>query len=173
MTRDFIHINDFVVLVEEANSKTKEVDICRFDVPIIAIAFYGSGNVDLSVKYGTKQKGFNHTKGLALSFYADDKVEFKHTVSSNKSLKCIVIATSLQNLEHLPYQEGEIFSELLGALVNPKDHYVGGPKFFMTPEMEHIVDAFFLNTYTGKTKMMFYTKHDIIELVNDYKLLCD
>lgn len=156
MTRDFIHINDFVVLVEEGDSLAKEVDSCYFEEPLVAIAFYGSGNVDLSVKYGSKQKNFNHTKGLTLSFYADEKVEFEHTISSGKSLKCIVIATALRNLEHLPNQEGEIFSELLGALVKPKDHYVEGPKFFMTPEMERIVDAFFSNAYTGKTKMMFF-----------------
>lgn len=156
MTRDFIHINDFVILVEEADSLTKEVDSCYFDEPIIAIAFYGSGNVDLSVKYGSNQKDFTHTKGLALSFYADENVEFEHTVSPDKSLKCLVVATALKNLEHLPNEEGEIFSELLGALVNPKDHYVEGPRFFMTPQMERIVDAFFSNTYTGKTKMMFY-----------------
>ncbi|MFS4448734.1 helix-turn-helix domain-containing protein [Maribacter sp. 2307UL18-2] len=156
MTRDFIHINDFVILVEEADSLTKEVDSCFFDEPLIAIAFYGSGNVDLAVKYGSKQDDFTYTKGLALSFYADEKVEFEHTVSPGKSLKCIVVATSLRNLEHLPNQEGEIFSELLGALVKPKDHYVEGPRFFMTPEMERIVDAFFSNNYTGKTKMMFF-----------------
>ena len=45
MTRDFIHINDFVVLVEEAESEVVEVDSCFFDEPIIAVAFYGSGNV--------------------------------------------------------------------------------------------------------------------------------
>jgi AraC-like DNA-binding protein len=156
MTRDFIHINDFVVLVEEGDSLTKEVDSCYFEEPLVAIAFYGSGNVDLSVKYGQKQNDFTYTKGLALSFYADEKVEFEHTISPGKSLKCIVIATALRNLEHLPNQEGEIFSELLGALVKPKDHYVEGPIFFMTPEMERIVDAFFSNTYTGKTKMMFF-----------------
>lgn len=156
MTRDFIHINDFVILVEEADSLTKEVDSCFFDEPLIAIAFYGSGNVDLSVKYGASQKDFSHTKGLTLSFYADEKVEFEHTVSQGKSLKCIVVATSLQHLEQLPNQEGELFSELLEALVNPKDHYVEGPRFLMTPEMERIVDGFFSNTYTGKTKMMFF-----------------
>lgn len=156
MTRDFIHINDFVILVEEANSLMKEVDSCFFDEPIIAIAFYGSGNVDLSVKYHGNKKDFTYTKGLALSFYADDKVEFEHTVSPDKSLKCLVVATALKNLEYLPNEEGEIFSELLGALVNPKDHYVEGPSFFMTPQMERIVDAFFSNTYTGKTRMMFY-----------------
>ena len=156
MTWDFIHINDFVILVEEADSLTKEVDSCYFDEPIVAIAFYGSGNVDLSVKYGSSHKDFTYTKGLALSFYADEKVEFEHTVSPRKSLKCLVVATALRNLEHLPNQEGEIFSELLGALVKPKDHYVEGPSFFMTPQMERIVDAFFSNSYIGKTKMMFY-----------------
>jgi len=156
MTRDFIHINDFVILVEEGDSLTKEVDSCYFDESLVAIAFYGSGNVDLSVKYGDKKADFSYTKGLALSFYADEKVEFEHRVSPDKSLKCIVVATALRNLERLPNQEGEIFSELLGALVKPKDHYVEGPKFFMTPEMERIVDAFFSNNYTGKTKMMFF-----------------
>jgi len=41
-------------------------------------------------------------------------------------------------------------------LVNPKDNYVEGPSFFMTPEMERIVDAIFANQYSGKTKMMFF-----------------
>ena len=63
---------------------------------------------------------------------------------------------SNQNVERLPNQEGELFADLLEELVRPKDHYVEGPSFFMTPEMERIVNAFFLNTYTGKTKMMFY-----------------
>ena len=60
MTRDFIHINDFVILVEEADSAKTEVDSCRFDEPIIAVAFYGSGNVDLAVKYGPNQKEFRY-----------------------------------------------------------------------------------------------------------------
>ncbi|WP_282162423.1 helix-turn-helix domain-containing protein [Ulvibacterium marinum] len=156
MTRDFIHINDFVILVEEADSAKIEVDACYFDEPIVAVAFYGSGNVDLAVKYGEKQKDFQYTKGLSLSFYADEKVEFEHTVSPNKNLKCIVVATKLSKLEQLPNQEGDLFSDLLEELVNPKDHYVEGPSFFMTPEMENIVDAFFSNSYSGKTKMMFF-----------------
>lgn len=156
MTRDFIHINDFVILVEEADSAKIEVDACYFDEPIVAVAFYGSGNVDLAVKYGKKQKDFQYTKGLSLSFYADEKVEFEHTVSPNKNLKCIVVATKLSKLEQLPNQEGDLFSDLLKELVNPKDHYVEGPSFFMTPEMENIVDAFFSNSYSGKTKMMFF-----------------
>ncbi|WP_299623790.1 AraC family transcriptional regulator [uncultured Tenacibaculum sp.] len=156
MNRDYIHINDFVILVEEANSTEIETDTCYFDEPVIAVAFYGAGNVDLSVKYGEDQKDFNYTKGLSLSFYADQNVEFEHTVSSNKSLKCIVVATKLSKLEQLPNEEGELFSDLLKELVNPKDHYVEGPSFYMTPEMENIVDGFFSNAFTGKTKMMFF-----------------
>ncbi len=156
MTRDFIHINDFVILVEEADSTKMEIDSCQFDEPIVAVAFYGSGNVDLAVKYGQKQKDFQYTKGLSLSFYAEEEVEFEHTVSPNKSLKCIVVATKLSKLEQLPNQEGELFFDLLQELVNPKDHFVEGPSFYMTPEMENIVDSIFSNNYSGKTKMMFF-----------------
>ena len=84
MTRDFIDINDFTILVEEASTEEVIVDSCRFDDSVIAVAFYGSGNVDLTVKYGDQEKEFHHTKGLALSFYADSEVEFVHTVSPEK-----------------------------------------------------------------------------------------
>lgn len=156
MTRDIIDINDFTILVEEANSDQPITDSCYFDESVIAVAFYGSGNVNLLVKYGDKQKTFDHTKGLALAFYADEKVEFVHTVSASRPLECIVIATATRNLEKLPNQEGELFSEMLHQLVHPKDHYVEGPSFFMTPEMQAIVDQVFRIQYEGKAKMMFF-----------------
>ncbi len=156
MVREILDINDFIVLVEEGNSDTVTVDSCLFDEPVIAVAFYGSGNVALSVKYGDKQRDFDHSKGLALSFYADEKVEFVHTISPDKPLECILIATSPKNLEKLPNEEGELFSQMLDQLVNPTGHYVEGPKFFMTPEMQSIVNQIFHTTYIGKTKMMFF-----------------
>jgi len=156
MNRDIIDINDFTVLVEEANAEKPTIDSCFFDEPIIAVAFYGSGNVNLSVKYKSKKKEFDHTKGLALSFYADEQVEFVHTVSASRPLQCIVIATAARNLEQMPNQEGELFGELLHQLVHPKDHYVEGPAFLMTPEMQDIVDQVFHINYKGKAKMMFF-----------------
>ena len=156
MTRDIIDINDFTILVETANSEEVIKDTCSFDEPVIAVAFYGSGNVDLQMQFEGKTRDFNYTKGLALSFYADEKVICEHTVGANKPLECIVIATATRNLENLPNQEGEIFSDMLNELVNPSDHYVEGPSFFMNPEMQQIVDSVFSNTYHGKTKMMFF-----------------
>ncbi|WP_033959414.1 helix-turn-helix transcriptional regulator [Psychroserpens jangbogonensis] len=156
MNRDIIDINDFTILVEEAKVDEATTDSCFFDEPIIAVAFYGEGNVDLTVKYGDKQKEFNHTKGLALSFYADDRVEFTHAVSAAKPLECIVIATTANAIHQLPNHEGELFGEMLNQLVNPKDHYVEGPSFIMTPEMQTIVDSLFNIQYEGKTKMMFF-----------------
>ncbi len=156
MTRDIIDINDFTILVEEAKVNEPTIDSCFFDEPIIAVAFYGSGNVDLTVKYIDRQKEFNHTKGLALSFYADEKVEFVHTVSASRPLECLVIATTAKTIEKLPNEEGELFGEMLNQLVNPSDHYVEGPSFIMTPEMQSIVDSLFNIQYTGKTKMMFF-----------------
>lgn len=156
MTRDIIDINDFTILVEEAKVNEPTTDSCFFDEPIIAVAFYGSGNVDLTVKYGAKQKEFNYTKGLALSFYADENVEFVHSVSAVKPLECVVIATSLKVINQLPNQEGELFGEMLNQLVNPSDHYVEGPSFIMTLDMQSIVDSLFNIQYEGKTKMMFF-----------------
>lgn len=156
MTRDIIDINDFTILVEEAKVNEPTIDSCLFDEPIIAVAFYGSGNVDLTVKFIDKQIQFNHTKGLALSFYANENVEFVHTVSASKPLECLVIATTTKTIERLPNEEGELFGEMLNQLVNPSDHYVEGPSFIMTPEMQSIVDSLFNIQYTGKTKMMFF-----------------
>ena len=156
MTRDIIDINDFTILVETAFSKEVVVDACKFDEPVIAVAFYGAGNVDLEMKYPTGNRHLNYTKGLALSFYADPEVECIHTVSKDTPLECVLIATATRNLQNLPNQEGELFTELLERLVHPKDHYVEGPSFFMTPEMHRIVDSIFNLKYEGKAKMMFF-----------------
>jgi AraC-like DNA-binding protein len=156
MVRDTININDFIVLVEEANSEKVIVDSCRFDEPLIAVAFYGSGNVHLSMNHGDQKAEYDNTKGLAISFYADTAVDCVHTVSPNKPLECVLIATSPKNLKHLPNGEGELFTDLLEQLVNPSDSYVEGPRFFMTPEMEQIVNNIFSNQYEGKAKMMFF-----------------
>ncbi len=162
MNRDIININDFIILVEEANLNSNGADVvsetsaCTFDEPVIAVAFYGSGNVDLKVEYGNKHKDFNYTKGLALSFYANEKVVFQHTVENNKPLQCLLIATTTSAIEKLPNQEGELFAEMLNELVNPSDHYVEGPSFIMTPQMQSIVDGLFNIQYQGKTKMMFF-----------------
>jgi len=156
MIRELLDINDFIVLVEEADSEEITIDSCTFDEPVIAVAFYGAGNVELSVQFNGKEKAYRHSKGLALSFYADDKVEFVHTVSANKPLECILIATSPRNLQKLPHGEGELFSQMLNQLVHPSDHYVQGPKFYMTPEMQSIVHQIFHSPYHGKTKMMFF-----------------
>jgi len=156
MNRDIIDINDFTILVETASSKEIIKDSCQFDEPVIAVAFYGSGNVDLEMKYPTGSREFNYTKGLALSFYADERVDCIHTVSKDNPLECIVIATATRNLHKLPNQEGDLFSELLHHLVNPKDHYVEGPSFYMTPKMHEITDSLFNIEYEGKTRMMFF-----------------
>ena len=50
MTRDIIDINDFTILVETATSEHITEDICAFDEPVIGIAFYGAGNVQLERK---------------------------------------------------------------------------------------------------------------------------
>ena len=156
MTRDILDINDFTILVEESCAKEPTIDSCKFEEPVIGIAFYGSGNVDLTVRFGGKKKDFKNTKGMVLSFYADEQVEFVHNVLPEKPLQCLVIVTAISNMQKLPNEEGELFSELLHQLVNPVDHYVEGPRFYMTPEIQGITDQVFNIRHEGKTKMMFF-----------------
>lgn len=159
MNREIIDINDCIILLEEASTDTTLIDSCFFDEPVIAIAFYGAGDVSLNVKYNGKTKTFQHTKGMVLSFYADEKVTFEHHVSADKPLQCLVIATTVKNLDKLPNGEGEFLEQFLYQLVHPKDHYVEGPIFKMNPEMFLLVDQFFNNTYEGGIKMMFYKSY--------------
>ncbi|MGH1384116.1 helix-turn-helix domain-containing protein [Kordia sp.] len=159
MNREIIDINDYTILLEEASSNDNVIDSCFFDEPIIAIAFYGAGNVGLNVKFDGKTKEFQHTKGMVLSFYADNKVEFEHHVSKQKSLQCLVIATTVRNIDKLPNGEGQFLEKFLHQLVHPKAPYVEGPVFKMSPEMFLLVEQFFSNTYEGEIKMLFYKSH--------------
>lgn len=156
MNRDIIDIHDFTILVETAVSEEVMTDSCYFDEPVIGVAFYGSGNVELTVAYGEKERAFTHTKGLALSFYAEEQVAFRHHIAADKPLECIVIVTAVGQLDQLPHQEGELFGEMLNQLVHPADHYVEGPSFYMSPEMQSIVDQVFNNRYEGKARMLFF-----------------
>lgn len=156
MNRHTIDIQDFTILVEEAQAEQKTIDACYFDEPVIAVAFYGSGNVHLKVDYQNGQAEFDYTKGLALAFYADEKVKFEHHVDSDRPLECIVIATALRNLEQLPEQEIALFNDLLGPLLNPQGHYVEGPSFFMSSTMQQSLDLLFRNQLEGQAKMMFF-----------------
>lgn len=159
MNREIIDINDCTILLEEASTDSTLIDSCFFDEPAIAIAFYGAGDVSLKVKYDGKTKEFHHTKGMVLSFYADEKVEFEHHVSANNPLQCIVITTTIRNLDKLPNGESQFLEEFLYQLVHPTDHYVEGTVFNMTPEMFLLVEQFFNNNYEGNLKMMFYKSH--------------
>lgn len=159
MNREIIDINDCSILLEETSSDNNIVDSCFFDEPVIGIAFYGAGDVGLKVKFGGKVKEFHHTKGMVLSFYADSEVEFEHQVSKLKPLQCLVIATTIRNLDKLPSEEVLFLEKFLNHLVHPKDHYVEGPVFNMIPEMFQIVEQFFRNTYKNEIKMMFYKSH--------------
>lgn len=159
MNREILDINDCTILLEEANTLELTLDSCFFDEPVIAIAFYGAGDVELKVKYKDQLKEYQHTKGMVLSFYADNKVEFEHTVSALKPLKCLVFATTIQNLNRFSNGEVQYVEKFLSPLINPTKSYVEGPVFTMTPEMYSLVDQFFNNEYQGGIKMMFYRSH--------------
>ena len=74
--------------------------------------FHETGSLRLAY---TKEdlEWFDYTKGMVLSFYADNKVEFEHHVSKLKPLQCLVMATTIRNLEKLPTIESQFLEQFL------------------------------------------------------------
>lgn len=155
MERDILEINDFTVLLEHSVADTTVVDICTFEEDCIGFAFYGSGNVDLNVHHGSVKKAFNNTKGLAMSFFANQNTEFVHTVSHRKPLQCLVVLYALKNLDNLPDLERGMYAQYLSELIDPNADFVEGPSFYMAHQMQNAVDKIFSVSYTGATRTLF------------------
>ena len=64
MNREIIDINDYTILLEEASTDNNLIDSCFFDEPVIAIAFYGAGDVSLNVKFDGKAKEFHRKEAM-------------------------------------------------------------------------------------------------------------
>ena len=132
MTTDIIEIHNFIVLIEQSNAEKTIVQKCEVDGDVIGFAFYGSGNVELEIKYENKVKIVTNTTGIAISFSGNSKVEFSHKIAPNKPLQSISIFTKTKNLHTLPEGESAIFHEHLHQLINPQTNFVEGPSFYMT-----------------------------------------
>ncbi len=155
MTRDIIDINDFTVFLEYASPITEEIDKCAFDEDCISFCFYGSGNVELTVQYGDKEKTYANTKGFSMAFFANANTNFIHKVSKERPLQCLLVYFSLAKLKDLPEQENELYGQYLKELIAPNADYVEGPSFYMSHDMQQAVDKVFSNTYEGAMGKLF------------------
>lgn len=167
MTRDILEINNFIVLIEQSTAEHTLVEKCGFEDSVLGIAFYGSGEVRLNIRLDDNSHKLHNTKGMAISFYGDAKTQFEHTISPEQPLQCVCIVSTLKNLQKLPKLEQDIFREHLGRLVNPLAPVIGGPGFYMTPEMQEAVDKIFNTTYKGTTRMMFL-RSQVTELLSHF-----
>lgn len=170
MTTDIIELHDCIVLVEQSDTTKTIVQKCEIDGDAVGFAFYGSGNVELEIKHNKQTKYLTNTTGLAICFFGNQKVEFSHKIEPDKPLQSISIFTKLKNLNSLPQAEREIFENYLPQLLNPKEHFVKGPSFYMTLEMQLAVQKIFNTSYTGNTRLLFL-KSQINELLAHFYAL--
>lgn len=164
MTTDIIELNDFIVLIEQSNTTKTIIQKCEIDGDAVGFAFYGSGNVELEIKHNDQTKYLTNTTGLAICFFGNQKVAFSHKIEPDKPLQSISIFTKPKKLNSLPQAEKEIFESYLPELLNPKEHFVKGPSFYMTLDMQMAVQKIFNTTYTGNTRLLFL-KSQINELL--------
>lgn len=167
MTTDIIEMNNFIVLIEQSNADKTIVQKCEVDRDIVGFAFYGSGNVSLSIKYEDTALEISNTTGIAISFFSNSKVEFAHTISPNKPLQSISVFTKVKNLDSLPDGEKELFHEYLSSLMNPKSNFVKGPSFYMTPDMQNAVHKILNSKYKGNARV-FFLKSQVNELLSHF-----
>ena len=164
MTTDIIELNHFIVLIEESNASKTFVQKCEIDGDTVGFAFYGSGNVELEIKHNHQTKVLTNTTGLAICFFGNQKVEFAHKIEPNKPLQSISIFSKLKNMHLLSDAEKEILEKHLPELLHPQEHFVEGPSFYMTLDMQLAVQKIFKNNYTGNTRMLFL-KSQVNELL--------
>lgn len=167
MTTDIIELNDFIVLIEQSNAEKTFIQKCEIDGDAVGFAFYGSGNVELEIKHNRQTKYLTNTTGLAICFFGNQKVEFSHKIEPDKPLQSISIFSKLKNMHLSSQAEKEIFEKHLPDLLNPKEHFVKGPSFYMTLDMQLAVQKIFNTTYTGNTRLLFL-KSQINELLSHF-----
>lgn len=164
MTTDIIEINNFIVLIEQSNSDKPIVQTCTIDGDAVGFAFYSSGEVELEIKHQNQTKILTNTKGIAISFFGNKKVDFFHKIGPNRPLQSISIFSKLNKLHALSKEEQAIFADYLPDLLNPKTDFVEGPRFYMTPSMQNTVHKILTNNYEGSTRRMFL-KSQVTELL--------
>ncbi len=167
MTRDIVALGEYIVLIESSHIGQNTVDLCQFNDDIIGIAFYGSGEVVFSAQVGGKETLREHSKGLALSFFANKEVFFQHQVSGDVPLQCVCICLSLKNLKKLPKQEQDLYHSYLGMLTDSSNDFIGGPGSLMSGDMMAAVDKIFSTNYTGAARQMFL-QSKITELLSHF-----
>ncbi|UTN04042.1 AraC family transcriptional regulator [Flavobacterium bizetiae] len=170
MTTDIIELNDFIVLIEQSNTDKAFVQQCEIDGDAVGFAFYGSGNVELEIKHNEQTKYLMNTTGLAICFFGNQKVAFSHKIEPDKPLQSISIFTKPKHLHALPQAEKEIFENYLPKLLHPKEHFVKGPSFYMTLDMQLAVQKIFNTTYTGNTRLLFL-RSQVNELLSHFYAL--
>jgi len=164
MTTDVIEVNDFIVLIEKSNSPKTIIQQCEIDGDAIGFAFYGSGNVEVEIKYENTTKIKSNTSGLAISFFGNSKVAFSHKIGPDKPLESISVFAKNKNLHTLPQLEYEVFKEHLPELLYPKENFVEGPAFYMTPYMQDAVYKIMTTKYQGSSRLLFL-KSQVNELL--------
>lgn len=164
MTTDIIELNNFTVLIEQSKAATTIVQRCTVDTDVVGFAFYGSGNVELEIKHNDQTKYVTNTTGMAISFYGNQRVEFSHKIAPDRPLQSISIFARIKHLNSLPQSEQQIFQEQLPQLLQPREHFVKGPSFYMNLDMQQAVQKVFSTSYSGNTRLLFL-KSQVNELL--------
>lgn len=106
-------------------------------------------------------------KGIAFSFFGNDKVNFSHKISESEPLQNISIFSTIKNLQKLSIQEHELYTQNLGFLTGAKEDFEIGPSINMTPQMHAAANKIFNTSYKDAARLLFL-KSQVTELLAHY-----
>lgn len=167
MTTDIIEIDDFIVLIDKTDAQEAELFQCQFDDHIVGISFYGSGHVDIEVRYGNELQTLKSRKGMALSFYGDQGVRFSHKISQSAPLHSVSVFITLRNLKKQSSQENALYLHHLKPLLNSNKSFEIGHQILMIPEMHQAVSKIFETPLQNFARALFL-KSQVLELLSHY-----
>ena len=167
VTTDILELNDFVILIEQSSSSELQIAECYLEEQVIGFTFYGSADVELSIDFGDRNCTVQNSSGLGTSFYGNKNVKFSHRISPSKPLQSVSVFSTLKNLQNLPEEEKQLYAHHLSELTEPKDDFVMGPGFYLSPDMLNVVQKVFASSYTGIARKIFL-ESQITELLSHF-----
>lgn len=160
-------INDYTLIVDNYKSAEDATLTTKVKDDVIGFVFYGSGDVDIEIDTENRKHKLTKKTGTISSFYCHENTKITHRISKKKPLHKATVFITSKKLHSFVEEEQIPYIEHFKGLLNPRDSYVNGNSFLMTPQIQTTLNKLLNNPYSGITQKLFL-ESQIIELLSYY-----
>lgn len=166
MKKEFLHIDDYKILIEDGFQK--EDSIIQLPDDTVGIVYYLSGEVVVAIEESGQTATFSKSKGMMSSFFASNANTIIQKQNLDKKLTKISIFFPKEKLKELVGDDEQLQGiENVQNLIYPQDHFVQGLKGAINPFSIQTLQNILSTRFTGTPKEMLI-EAQIITLLSDY-----